>query len=326
MKILRVGDPHVKVSNLDDAQKLIDFVIQTAKEREVDRVEFLGDAFDTHAIIRSEVLNFWTKNFHTLSENKISTIFLVGNHDMVLGTQNHALSPFKGFPYLAIVDKILAKGPFLYIAYSHNEQEFLDKCNGIFSKECKVLVCHQTFTGASYENNFFAKDGFDLSKVTQHTVISGHIHKSQSVGKCFYPGTPMWQNSNDANQDKGIWLFEHDHDGHVLNKEFLSTRNIVTPILKFTYKEGEDGEPDLPSNAKIHLELIGSSSWIASQKKKFKGKVSIKGIPTDKKKDRSNNNNKLLNLEDFCKNFKFSENVSSSEVFDYIRGLDVKTA
>ena len=45
-KILRVGDPHVQVSNLKDAEKLLDFAIVTAIERQIPTIEFLGDADD----------------------------------------------------------------------------------------------------------------------------------------------------------------------------------------------------------------------------------------------------------------------------------------
>ena len=60
MKILRVGDPHVKPNNLKEFREaLMRFALSEAIARKVDVLEILGDLFDTHSIVRLEVLEFW---------------------------------------------------------------------------------------------------------------------------------------------------------------------------------------------------------------------------------------------------------------------------
>ena len=108
MKRLIVGDPHAKVSNLDEMQRLIDFVILTAKEQKVDRIEILGDLFHTHAVLRLEVIDFWSRNLLSLP-SICETIVLVGNHDMIgdYNSQLSALDVFTKMDYedLHIIDR-----------------------------------------------------------------------------------------------------------------------------------------------------------------------------------------------------------------------------
>jgi DNA repair exonuclease SbcCD nuclease subunit len=245
-KILRIGDPHVQINNLEDSRKLKNFIIKIALEKQVDWIEFLGDLFHTHAIKRIEVDAYWTDFFNELGNNNIVTKVLVGNHDIVGNKEAegvHALIPYKHYPYINIIDTTKSHGPFLYCPYTSSEEEFFQKIGPTnpTTEDTKVLICHQTFQGCSYENGFYAKDGFDLGKVPQSIVISGHIHKTQQMGKCFYPGTPKWDTASDANEEKGIWYFEHNEkDGSILKQEFISTKEIVTPIYRFTIKEGQD--------------------------------------------------------------------------------------
>jgi hypothetical protein len=45
LRILRVGDPHVKVTNIEESERLVEFVAEKAIELKVDRIEILGDLF-----------------------------------------------------------------------------------------------------------------------------------------------------------------------------------------------------------------------------------------------------------------------------------------
>lgn len=325
-KVLRIGDPHVTVANLEESKKLMDFIILTAKEKQVNWIEFLGDLFHTHAVVRSEVLAFWKETFQQLAKEQIETRVLVGNHDQIGDKEReyiHALVPFQNYPYIKICDKLLVFGPFMYCAYTSDEREFLKRTDSkVWGDEGKVLICHQTFQGCSFENGFYAEDGFDISLVSQKTVISGHIHKTQQIGKCFYPGTAKWDKATDAGSDKGIWYFEHDKEGSILSKEFISTKNVVTPIFKYIINEGDE-EIDIPEGTRSAIELRGQSSWISKMKKKYKGKGSIRAIPLDRKFAKADNS-KLPSLDDYINSFLTitDTTISKEEIIGYIRGLN----
>lgn len=339
MKILRLGDPHVTPSNLEESDRLMEFVVKTAYEKKVDRLEILGDLFDTHAVVRAEVLAFWTKWFKILGgfdgDNYIETVVLVGNHDQKGNKESegdiHALVSFKNFTTdrhgnkenLKIIDHptLLPSGDGKYIAYIPHisgAENFLQSARNL--KACDInnkashVVCHQTFLGATYENGIFAEDGIDINQVPFDHIISGHIHRSQTIGKCFYPGTARYMKSTDANNKKGFYIFEDEKA-----IEFVSTDGVVTPMYTITLNEPEE-VPELNPRAKTVLELHGSSQWISKIKKSHRNKASIRSFPTDRKAPKVDAS-KLETVEDYADSFQFSPTVSKVDVMEYLRGL-----
>lgn len=295
-KILRVGDPHIQVSNLKDSEKLFDFIIKTAIERKIKTIELLGDLFHTHAVKRIEVEDFWSNVFREIDKNNISCRVLVGNHDQVGSKekeqQMNALNifiPEDDRSFRLIINKPMAIGEIAYIPYHSNEETFLRACNDLYNQGAtELLVAHQTFTGAQYENGFFSEEGIDPALIPQKQIISGHIHKSQQVGKCFYPGTPKWDTMADVNQEKGIWIFTHSESGEYIEKEFISTAEIVTPIISYDIKEGDD-LPQINPFARNYITIEGKTAWINKIKSKLKG-CNIKIKPTDRALIKNKNN------------------------------------
>jgi DNA repair exonuclease SbcCD nuclease subunit len=333
MKILRVGDPHVQIKNLKDSENLIDFAIQTAKERDVPIIEFLGDLFHTHAILRIEVVKFWQEAFKKIEIEGLQCRVLVGNHDQPGSKEKeqemNAVSIFDT-PITAaniqrgnriIIDKPKVLGKIGYIPYMSSEEDFLQAARILYKQGAtQMLVAHQTFTGAQYENGFFSEEGIDPALVPQQQIISGHIHKRQEIGKCFYPGTPKWDTMADANQPKGIWIFDHDNLGNVVIKEFISTKHIVTPITSYVVKEGEE-LPELNPDARNYITLEGKTAWISKLKKQLKDKANIKVKPTDVRvtKDIKDSNQ---TLEGYLDNeFQPIEGVGKIDIKEFLRDV-----
>ena len=317
MKILRVGDPHVTPSNIFECQKLIDFVIKTAKDNQIETIEFLGDLFHTHAIKRVEVEEFWFNNFQKLIENNFKLLILIGNHD-VCGSkekeQTNSLNVFSPL-HLQIINKPMIINNIAYIPFTSNIDSFLASSKKLYDMGAsKLLVAHQNFSSELF-GGYINPD-----LILQDNIIAGHIHVSDQIGKCFYTGTPKWDDANDANLQKGIWIYKHNPDGSVVSKQFISTENIVTPIYKIVLHEGE-ATPILKKNARNYLEFHGKTEWIAQMKKLFKGKAHIKGVPIDRKIS-SINMNETYTLYDYL-NAQFSpiDGVSKEEMVDYLKGI-----
>jgi DNA repair exonuclease SbcCD nuclease subunit len=329
-KVLRVGDPHVQVSNIKDSQKLMDFIIKTAIERNVKIVEFLGDLFHTHAVKRIEVEHFWMDTFNRLDEHDIYCNVLVGNHyqpgSKEKEQQMNALNIFTPGPHSLSERKIISEPTAnlqiktAYIPYHSDHEAFIKAAHDLYNKGAtSLLVAHQTFTGAQYENGFFSEEGIDPALIPQTQIISGHIHKSQQVGKCFYPGTPKWDTMSDANQAKGIWIFTHDDTGMYVDKEFISTEDIVTPIVSYEIKEGDE-IPELNPKARNYVVLEGQSAWINKIKKKMKDLAHIKVKPTDRV-TRPNRENSAT-LEKYLETeFQPISGVTKEELKDFIQCL-----
>lgn len=289
LKILRIGDPHIRPSNLAEADRLMVFAKQTAINAKVDRIEILGDLFHTHAVIRLEVLEFWNKWLQEFRDT-VETIVLVGNHDQTGDHNNstsHALTVFKRLQNekLRIVDAPTQIGVFGYLPYIHGEPAFKDAVRQLSSTGTKILVCHAEFSGSQYDNGFYAPHGFNPDDLPVDHIITGHIHKEQIIagGKVDMPGTPKWDTASDANEQKGIWLYEHDENGKVLSRDRISTASVCTPIVSFTWLEGQE-PPVIPEGSRASVELVGTSEWIAKKKASLKGKVSISSKFTDQKR------------------------------------------
>lgn len=119
MKLLHFADAHIDMANYGrhdpetglplrvlDFLKSLDTIVDTAIERNVDMVIFAGDAYKD----RSPAPTFqreWGRRIMRLSQAKIPTLLLVGNHDISPAAgRAHAIQEFKTLqvPYVKVLD------------------------------------------------------------------------------------------------------------------------------------------------------------------------------------------------------------------------------
>lgn len=329
MRILRIGDPHIRLNNLEESEKLLHFINDKILELCPDRVEILGDLFHTHSIVRLEVLDFWENWIDVLTAHEDKDFYILrGNHDMS-GSEESSISALLAFkhikkPNLRIIEHPKTNGIYGYISYYSDNEKFIQIANSLAEEGAKVLVCHQTFQGSQYENGFYAPDGIDASRINIPLIISGHIHKHQilvsSNQTIIYPGTPKWDNASDANEDKGIWLYEHDDiTGAILDSKLISTAGPCTPIIELTWQEG-DKMPEIDPSFKNTIELVGSSKWIDKVKNDIKGKVALKVKITDRiSKENRKVENTFIN---FVKH-NFETNENKEKLIKYMKELNL---
>jgi len=202
-KILFIGDPHLKITRFDLAQEFLSWVTGLIIELNPDMVVNLGDTFDSHAVIRSEIMKIFKDHVTEITSASIPYTYVLGNHDMSKPTDSkyHALQAFN-IPGMRIIDtpehdRIAGIS---FVPYIHNFNEFPLETQ-------PICIAHQQFIGCDY--GYHRPDiGTDADKVSANIIISGHIHKRQMFGKVIYPGTPFAQGVNDINQDKGVMLFD----------------------------------------------------------------------------------------------------------------------
>lgn len=327
MRILRIGDPHIKPSNLVEAEKLFHFINDQILELKPDRVEIMGDLFHTHAVIRLEVLCFWNAWLDVLlAHESVEFVILVGNHDMTGDYQSHesALTVFEHLAKLRknlkIVESPRQEGIYGYVSYTHDRDTFYDICRRLASSGSKVLVCHQSFSTSQFESGTYDPAGFDIAPIPFDLIISGHIHKYQKCvadGKTIiHPGTPKWDTASDANEDKGIWLYEHDDStGAITSETLIRTAGVVTKIVALVWEEGKD-LPAIPSGCKVGIELVGSSQWVSDHKKALKGTVSLKTKITDRVDKSTRKPGR--NFHDFVSNL-FVTTMDRTVLLDYMK-------
>jgi exonuclease SbcD len=120
MKLLHFADAHIDMANYGrhdpetglplrvlDFLKSLDTIVDAAISEKVDMVIFAGDAYKD----RSPAPTFqreWGKRIMKLSQAKIPTLLLVGNHDMSPATRRaHAIQEFKTLqvPFVQVLDE-----------------------------------------------------------------------------------------------------------------------------------------------------------------------------------------------------------------------------
>ena len=287
-KVLFIGDPHLKITRFEQATKFLTWLNTTISIIKPDLVVNLGDTFDTHAVLRSEIITEFMKHVRCTLQLNIPYVYLVGNHDMYKpnDAKYHALLPFKGaMDNFFVVDSTTDLFDMTFVPYQHAQSNFP-------SKTIPICVAHQTFKGADY-GDITTQDGVDADSVAADIIISGHIHKRQSLGpKVVYPGSPFSQSVNDVDQIKGLLLF----DTESYQQQFVPCPMPMWRMVKLDMEIGADDiktilEKELNSTDHWVVQISGPKPEIVglinstAYKNLIKGKdVKFKPIFTDKEK------------------------------------------
>lgn len=293
VKVLFIGDPHLKITKFDLAKKFLTWIGGVIENEKPELIVNLGDTFETHAIIRSEIMHeFMLHVNHCLKFAPY--VYVVGNHDCFKPNDMsyHALSHLVGkIPNLFIVDKPTDMFDMTFVPYIHDSVKFP-------TATLPICVAHQTFKGADY-GDITTKEGVDVDSITGvELIISGHIHKRQQLDvgrtRVLYVGSPFSQSASDINQIKGVSIIETDTLKEVFIPATLpmwqGLRYEVSPIFSI-----EELHQDLLNrlNDKDHwvVEITGSKGEISIylESKRFRSlikdkDVKIKTIFTDSQK------------------------------------------
>jgi DNA repair exonuclease SbcCD nuclease subunit len=221
-RILVVGDPHLKISTLETARKFLVWFADVIKTEKPDSTIVMGDLFDTHSVVRVEILWLWAEFMKAHANQRVTC--LVGNHDQAApGSKEHSLVALSA--WARIIDEPTEFNGMAFIPYVHTKEAFAEALSKLKSKN-DYLFCHQTFQGAQYENGFYDPNGFPLELVKDFKqVISGHVHKLQKLGNVFYVGSPYWANFADSGEQKGLWIFDAERG--------VFEKAIPSPLPKF---------------------------------------------------------------------------------------------
>lgn len=267
-RVLVIGDVHSTAEELEDCEKLIELVIDTANAQKVDHVLFMGDIYNSHNVMRVEVMAFWRRTFQTLNVAGIKTYVLVGNHDYGgEGLKIHSLMAHE--EQVQVVNAPLSLFPnVMMVPYVSGNETFIQTC-----KEAggTTLFCHQTFTGAKYENGMFAPDGVEPDEIPQEYVISGHIHLPNSFGKVTYVGAPRWRSLADADVERAIWIYSFDEQGRPRGRESFDTGKACRQIKCLTDSPEKPIDIKLDPNTDWRIDIKGPSDWITKRKAELAG-------------------------------------------------------
>lgn len=184
MKILIYTDPHVCGSlsivkgrgsrytyRLENMIKTFQFINQTAKDHQVDKIFCLGDLAENNVLTAEEI--------SALSECYIKEhAFVVGNHDMSTAEYNIC----NMYKEVYREPHGCAYGDFnlLIIPYSHEIHDLRELTSKFNKSKPTIILSHNDVKGVNY-GNIASKVGYEVADILDscQLFINGHIH----VGK-----------------------------------------------------------------------------------------------------------------------------------------------
>lgn len=211
MKVLFIGDCHIKINRFNLGLRFLEWLNKLIEEQKPDLVVNLGDFFDTHGVLRSEITTEFMTHVDKVLKLNIPYVYVLGNHDMYKpnDAKYHALKNLVNkIPNLHIIDETQDLFNITFVPYKHDPSSFPKSA-------LPICVAHQTFLGADY-GTLICKDGVEPQSISGcEIIISGHIHKRQTLIcdeqrniQVLYVGTPFSQGAADVDQIKGITIFD----------------------------------------------------------------------------------------------------------------------
>jgi DNA repair exonuclease SbcCD nuclease subunit len=277
MKALVIGDPHFKYnSDASESEEYVKKIISIAQKHTPLFIVVLGDVLDTHEIVRVQPHKLAESLLEGLS-NVAHTYVLMGNHDYINNSQfltdNHVFGPFKKWPNLTIVDKVIGDAIedkyFVFVPYvpSGKFSDALDTLvkDGETWEFADCIFAHQEFRGCRprmADDKYKSKTG-DVWDEDFPLIISGHIHKAQNVGKnIMYPGN-SFQHSYKETCNKYVWIVQWEEEIEEPRITKISTgmkkKKIVSMSLE-DLKEKDDRFFEEQSKFNLRINLIGTTA------------------------------------------------------------------
>ena len=210
MKVLFVGDIHIKHENLTEVNGLIDYFKQQSSPF-VDLIVLAGDLLHTHERLHTQLLN---KAYDLVKACSVhhKTLILVGNHDYINNqqflTNRHWMNGMKYWPNVTVIDRVLHEGDFVFVPYVPVGR-LVDALNTVPTwRDATCIFAHQELRGCKM-GAIVSTEG-DEWLLDYPLVISGHIHEPQRPqANVIYPGSVI--NHAFGYNSQGMYQFDFEN-------------------------------------------------------------------------------------------------------------------
>lgn len=201
MKILVVGDKHLSINRFELSLKYLAWLESIIITNNYDAIVYLGDDMNTHAILRSELLNEYKAHIQRITQRCL-IYYIVGNHDCYKSNsmKYHAFQTLKDIHNFYVIDEVTHFDDITFVPYLYDHTQFP-------TQTARICFAHQTFLGADF-GYIRPEVGVMAEAVSADIIISGHVHKRQTVGKVVYPGSAYAVDMRDIDEFKGVMEFD----------------------------------------------------------------------------------------------------------------------
>jgi DNA repair exonuclease SbcCD nuclease subunit len=283
MRILLIGDQHIKVDNIKIAKILCSRLKEFLKNKSFDMIVSMGDLLHTNERLHTIALNEAINYLQILASHS-PTFVLVGNHDYINCAQylseNHWLNCVKSVPNLTVVDKVLfleKEGIKLVFSPFVPDSRFVESLNTIGDK-WKTADCifgHQLIDGGKMG----ATDVKNIEEWKEEypLLMCGHIHEKQTISKNLrYVGSVL-QHSFGEPCDKSITTVEITKDGIKFEEDYLELPKKETLYIQSSELDTLE-PPPIDDNHQFKIVINGNEEEYKTfrQSQKFK---KFRGIP-----------------------------------------------
>jgi DNA repair exonuclease SbcCD nuclease subunit len=270
--------PHKrKVERLEDCLKCVDWVFETAKERNINKILFGGDLF--HDRQKIDVYTY-QRAFETfkkwLTTEKFDFYLLLGNHDLWYNekTSISSVIPFSSLPGVRLVSQPerlnISDSYWDFIPFTHDPISSLAELKELPGRQ-QYALGHIAVHGAILHGSTFADvviehDG-DMVTVSPSlfdvydNVFLGHYHAEQKLNEITeYIGSPLQLSFGEAFQRKHIIAFNCKTKQKTYIENTFSPKHLIL-------NTDELGSHDLKGNfVQLKVKEIGTTDLISMKK------------------------------------------------------------
>lgn len=239
MRILCVGDVHLKETNKELVIQLLDKIAEWVVSKQIEKVIFLGDVYNQRSVVRTGQQRVLVQGMAKILRGGCSVDIVVGNHDYdsLETTDTHSLDVliwlFKQNS-LRVYNQFTQVDDFVFIPYTKNIGglcELLKNCSAKFAF-CHIPVSGFWLTPFHKETKGALPDWFR----SFNRVYVGHFHVKQTEGKFVYPGSTFVNSFAEAGMRPSLVIADTE-TGH---EECLDLKNEI-PELGLYIVEKIDG-------------------------------------------------------------------------------------
>ena len=319
MKLLCVGDIHIKTTNTHLVDLLETQIIEYIISLAIDKVILLGDILHTFEKIHTQALNRAYKFIDNI--RKYTQIYvLVGNHDYINNQQflsdEHWMNGLKEWKNVYIIDKtmedIIMSGSLYYVPYvpTGRFEDALNFTNTDWKIRAKYIFAHQEFKGCKM-GAIMSTHG-DEWKENYPMVISGHVHDYQKLQpNIFYIGASLQDSFGDQTSPRLLLIDDSATEFSELelklpkNKTIyldLENKDIVQDVEKILV-QAENIKEDEINKTKIVIKGDYEKFKIFTKSEQFDKLNKIKNCKIDHKPLKKKEENVVFNGKLIGKNF-----------------------
>ena len=311
-EILIFSDIHIhnhkkSSERLDDCLDALEWVFQTAIDREIKEVVFCGDLFHDRQTIDvltyQRTFNIFEKYLANDHYGDFGLTLLLGNHDLwhFERWDVSSVNPFRAFQNITVIDQpCLSTYPidgmvytFAYLPYTHDPIKDLATVNEMWDeskKTCpdnefmdrKLLFGHVAIDGALWNLKYKTTADVSIEHDGDMVVVGpeifdgwdqvflGHYHAEQVMGdkkNVEYVGSPLQLSFGEAFQHKHIIVYDIETGAKEYIRNEFSPKHLIIP-------EKDLDKHKLEGNfVRLEVDDISSSNIIEMRNEIKKSKV-----------------------------------------------------